>query len=212
MKITILYDNTIWKDGLRPDWGFSCLVEDRGRIILFDTGANGPILLSNMKELGVDPKVVDEVFISHVHFDHTGGLLDFLRVRPVRVYVPACIAVPPGSGDFVSVKGPLEIHEGIFSTGEMGGFEQSLVVKREEGSILVVGCSHPGVAEILQRASEIAEIKVLFGGLHGFRDFALIHGLDYVCPTHCTQYQSRIREMFPSKFLEGGVGRVIEFP
>ena len=212
MNLTILYDNTVYKAGLRADWGFSCLVEVRGRTILFDTGASGPILLANMKALGLDPRIVDEVFISHAHFDHTGGLLHFLRVHPVRVYVPACIAVPPDLGDFVPVSDPLEIHEGIFSTGELGGFEQSLVVKRDAGSVLVVGCSHPGVAAILQRASEVAEIRVLFGGLHGFSDFGLIEGLDHVCPTHCTQYQTRIRNLFPSKFLEGGVGRVVELP
>jgi 7,8-dihydropterin-6-yl-methyl-4-(beta-D-ribofuranosyl)aminobenzene 5'-phosphate synthase len=212
MKLTILYDNTVWKGGLKAGWGFSCLVEARGRTILFDTGAAGPILLANMKELGVDPRAVDEVFISHGHSDHTGGLFDFLKIHPVRVYIPACITPPPDRGDFVSVNDPMEIHEGIFSTGEVGGFEQSLVVKREEGSVLVVGCSHPGVAAILQRASEVAEIKVLLGGLHGFGDFHLIEALDYVCPTHCTQQQARMRELFPTKFLEGGAGRVVELP
>ena len=48
VKITILYDNTApVKAGLRADWGFSALVEvDRGKTILFDTGANGEILLN----------------------------------------------------------------------------------------------------------------------------------------------------------------------
>jgi len=27
MKITIIYDNEVWKEGLKADWGFSCLVE-----------------------------------------------------------------------------------------------------------------------------------------------------------------------------------------
>ncbi len=83
MRITVLYDNTVYKEGLRADWGFSCLVEippQGGRKFLFDTGANGSILLSNMEKLNIDPRSIDEVFISHAHFDHVGGLSAFLNV------------------------------------------------------------------------------------------------------------------------------------
>jgi len=45
MKITIIYDNEVWKKGLKADWGFSCLVETNGKKILFDTGANGSFWL-----------------------------------------------------------------------------------------------------------------------------------------------------------------------
>ena len=78
MKMTILYDNEKCREDLEADWGFACLVEVRGLKILFDTGADGPVLLENMNKLDIDPRTVDEVFISHVHFDHTGGLFDFL--------------------------------------------------------------------------------------------------------------------------------------
>ena len=92
MKISIFYDNHAATDGVRADWGFACLVEGRGRRMLFDTGASGPILMANMKALGIDPATVDEVFISHDHWDHTGGLGDFLAARPVTCYVPPCRA------------------------------------------------------------------------------------------------------------------------
>ncbi|RLF97673.1 MBL fold metallo-hydrolase, partial [Thermococci archaeon] len=50
MKITIVYDNEAYKKDLKADWGFSCLVEiENTPKILFDTGANGSILLYNMK-------------------------------------------------------------------------------------------------------------------------------------------------------------------
>jgi 7,8-dihydropterin-6-yl-methyl-4-(beta-D-ribofuranosyl)aminobenzene 5'-phosphate synthase len=79
MKITILYDNTLFQNNLEADWGFSCLVEAHGRTILFDTGANGALLLENMKKLNIKPSSVDDVFISHPHFDHIGGLSAFLN-------------------------------------------------------------------------------------------------------------------------------------
>jgi len=88
MKITIIYDNEVWKEGLRADWGFSCLVEAYNKKILFDTGANGSILLDNMRKLDINPTEIDDVFISHAHWDHTGGLLDFLGINPAKVYIP----------------------------------------------------------------------------------------------------------------------------
>ena len=53
MKVTIIYDNTAYKKELKADWGFSCLVDVFNRKILFDTGTDGNILLSNMKKLGI---------------------------------------------------------------------------------------------------------------------------------------------------------------
>ena len=210
MKITIVYDNELWEKDLIADWGFSCLVEAYGHRILFDTGANGQILLNNMKKLDINPSLVDEIFISHSHWDHTGGLADFLKINPVKVYLPWSCPDPSSDGEFVKVKEPLEIHENIFSTGELSHIEQSLVIKREEDVVVIAGCSHPGVREILQQASRIGEVSTLIGGLHGFDEFELINNLQRICATHCTQYQEKIKTLYPDKYIEGGGGRVIE--
>ena len=108
MKITIIYDNTTHRENLRAGWGFSALVEAEGRTILFDTGAEGTILLENMSTLGVDPRSVEEVFISHAHHDHMGGLVDFLRINPVRVILPRSAPVLQGV-EVIRMRGPVEI-------------------------------------------------------------------------------------------------------
>lgn len=52
-------------------------------------GAEGPPILSAMRAAGFDPLTVDYVALSHLHFDHAGGLLDragrraFARARIV---------------------------------------------------------------------------------------------------------------------------------
>ncbi|MCK4730747.1 MAG: MBL fold metallo-hydrolase [Candidatus Aenigmarchaeota archaeon] len=210
MKITIIYDNETWKEGLKADWGFSCLIEIYNRKILFDTGANGSILLNNMKKLNIDPLEIEEVFISHSHWDHTGGLEDFLRINPTKVYVPLSCQEPHGATEVIKIKEPLEIHENIFSTGELRNIEQSLAVKTEKGLIVIAGCSHPGVKNILKAASEFGNPVGLIGGLHGFRDFDLVRDLKLICPTHCTQFKSEIKSRYPDKYIEGGAGKVIE--
>jgi len=210
MKVTIIYDNEVWKEGLRADWGFSCLVEADNKKILFDTGANGALLLDNMKKLDIDPAKIDDIFISHAHHDHTGGLQDFLKLNSnVRVFVPASLRVR-GAEKVISVSNAITIYENIFSTGELKGMEQSMAVKIEKGIVVVAGCSHPGVKNILKAASQFGKPYAIIGGLHGFNEFDLIKDLAFICPTHCTQFKSEIKNLYPEKYIEGGAGKIIE--
>ena len=62
MKVIIIYDNTSTKSDLQADWGFSALVEIEGRRILFDTGADGDILLSNIEKLKTNPQDIEDIF------------------------------------------------------------------------------------------------------------------------------------------------------
>ncbi len=58
------------------------LVKADGKVLLFDTGAGknmGPSagkLSASLATAGVDPASITDIFISHVHGDHVGGLID----------------------------------------------------------------------------------------------------------------------------------------
>ena len=210
MKVTIIYDNTTLKTELKADWGFSALIEIKERKILFDTGANGRILLSNMKRLKINPKEIEDVFISHLHWDHTGGLSSFLQLNNrVKLWVPSYFSEAKDAREVIGVKRPTRLYEGIYSTGELDGIEQSLCVETEKGIVIIAGCSHPKMKHILKAASQFGKVYGIIGGLHGTRPESL-KDLDLICPIHCTQYKSEIKSLYPEKYIEGGAGKIIE--
>jgi len=214
MKITIISDNTVYKPELKSEWGFSCLIEiENTPRILFDTGAKGSVLLYNMQKLNIDPKSIDCVFISHDHWDHTGGLRAFLkRNSNVKLYLPYSFFsfTKLKARETIKVKDSLRIYENVFSTGTLQNIEQSMIIKIGKGLVVIAGCSHPGVGHILSKASDFGTSIALVGGLHGFRKFDLVKDLDLICATHCTKYKETIKRLYPEKFVEGGAGRIIQ--
>ena len=210
IKITIIYDNTTWLDSLDPDWGFSCLVEAFGTSILFDTGAHSRILYDNMNKLDIDPKEIDMVFISHDHWDHVDGLPGVLDINPdIKVYCPSSFSSIPSVNGIIKINEAVKISPNIYSTGELEGIEQSLVINSRKGVTVVTGCSHPGVGTTLEASSKIGPVKNLIGGLHDFSDLPVLKPLEKICATHCTQYINEIKKWYPEKIIGGGAGRVI---
>lgn len=71
---------------LKPEHGLALLVEVDNRKIVFDTG-QGTALLHNAKQLAKDLTTIDEIVLSHGHYDHTGGLAALQQLAPeAKVY------------------------------------------------------------------------------------------------------------------------------
>lgn len=234
ITVTILYDNTAFAPGTEADWGFSCLVEGTEKTILFDAGTKPEVFRRNVEALDIDLGEVDLVVISHEHGDHTGALVQVLdQDRGLTVYHPVSF-----SGQFVSsvtqagatsvpVTAPVEIVDDAYVTGEMGSDikEQSLILRTGAGLVVITGCSHPGIVEILERTKQILdeEIFMVFGGFHLLRHSddemaGIIEGFKQLgvqkCgATHCTgdQQIASLQEAYGENFVAMGTGRVLTF-
>ena len=211
MKVTIVYDNTVVRKDLISDWGFACYIETNNKKILFDVGANGAILLQNMNRLNINPLDVDTIFISHNHFDHIGGLSEFLNINnQVTLYIPNSFRGVRNAKKVQHIQEARKLDHHVFTTGELDGIEQALAIQTERGLVLIVGCSHPKMKDILASASQFGEVYAVIGGMHGFTEFDLFKGLDVICPTHCTQHIDKLKVLYPHQYTEGGAGKMIE--
>jgi 7,8-dihydropterin-6-yl-methyl-4-(beta-D-ribofuranosyl)aminobenzene 5'-phosphate synthase len=119
----------------------------------------------------------------------------------------------------------MTIIEGVHSTGELGTgiIEQSLVLETSKGLVVITGCAHPGIVNIVRRAKELYdhEIYLAMGGFHlGGKSrgelrniIAELRQLEVrkVAPRHCTGEQAT--NMFAGEwgdnFIINGVGKVI---
>jgi 7,8-dihydropterin-6-yl-methyl-4-(beta-D-ribofuranosyl)aminobenzene 5'-phosphate synthase len=231
--LSTIYDNYAHDPELKTGWGFSCFVNVQGKNILFDTGADSPTLLRNMDKLGIDPKTIGSIVLSHNHGDHTGGLDGLLEINSnLDLYLLRSFPdefknkVKSYQANVIEVSDPAKISESVSTTGELGTLikEQALVVKTERGLVVITGCAHPGIVEILGEVKRLTggEIYLVIGGFHlpgsgdsklrdiirGFRDL----GVKKAAPCHCSG--DRTRELFEEEygedFIANGVGKTIE--
>ena len=81
MKIVCLMENTLGNELCQCEHGLSLYVEMDKCTFLADTGASG-WFIDNAKKLNVDLTKAEAVFLSHGHYDHGGGILDFHKINP----------------------------------------------------------------------------------------------------------------------------------
>ena len=262
LKITVLVTNLAGDPHLGDgEWGYSALVEVDGHKILYDTGASSEMILNNAKALHVDLSDVEDVVLSHNHWDHVGGLMalrrEFAKTNPramSRVHVGAGIFEPrlneagedqnglrlikaeylATGGVFIIHDKGTELYPGVWFTGpvprpnvEKNWFpglslmtaqgrvednvpeDSELVFDTSEGIVILTGCSHAGIVNIVEYARAIVGTRPLLaviGGLHLFNasDQALAwtgaklksYQIESLLAGHCTGIEAtyRLRE------------------
>jgi 7,8-dihydropterin-6-yl-methyl-4-(beta-D-ribofuranosyl)aminobenzene 5'-phosphate synthase len=276
IRVTILCDNLVGHLVGFGEHGFSALIEtDRGTY-LFDTGG-GTSVVANSFALDKDLRTVQKIFLSHGHYDHTGGLPGVLKIKgKVDVHAHPHVfldriallkengketkrfaGIPYKKGyleslgaNFIMNTDFTEVERGMFLTGEVPrktSFEkpdsrlfseiegktepdiflddQSLAIESEKGLILILGCAHSGMINIINHVIHRTgkeKFYAILGGTH--LDFltpeqleASIQALNeldigIIGVSHCTGMRAafRLNLEFGDRFFYGGIGSVLE--
>ena len=276
MRITIICENTVGRLIGLGEHGFSALIETEQKNYLFDTGS-GHSVVKNSLELNKDLRTIRKIFLSHGHYDHTGGLPEILKLRGKvdvhahpHVFLDRFHVIKENGketkrfvglpfkksyleslgANFILNKDFIEIEKGIFLTGEVprktsfekpdpGLFsdidgktdqdtfldDQSLILDTGKGLILILGCAHSGMINIINHVIDKTgkeNFYAILGGTH--LDFLTAEQLDEsikvlkrikiekigVC--HCTGMRAafRLHQEFGDRFFYGHVGSMLE--
>ncbi|MBQ0001233.1 MAG: MBL fold metallo-hydrolase [Clostridiales bacterium] len=211
MKIVILMEDSEVQSGLFYEHGFSVYVETESTKILVDAGASDKTW-ENAKKLGIDIESVDHLFLSHGHYDHSGGIMGFAGINPAApIYMhPKAVLdyynLRDGNEKYIGIDKAIcklarvqylsenrKIDEQISvfcdATGrrkwpgsnlilkkkENGIFvqdsfdhEQYVVVSESGKTVLISGCAHNGILNILDRFREVygCDPDVVISGFH----------------------------------------------
>lgn len=142
-RVTTLGENTSGKPHIIGEWGFCALIETEHKTVLLDSGA-GHGVVHNAEIMGIDFKKVDNIVLSHAHFDHTAGIRQVLKKigKEIEVIAPLdlwagkysvrggtkkrYIGVPFTRSEleslgarFTMTQAPFKITENMMTTGEV---------------------------------------------------------------------------------------------
>jgi len=276
MRITILCENLVGRLVGSGEHGFSAFIEtDKGNY-LFDTGS-GRSIVPNSLALNKDLKSIRKIFLSHGHYDHTGGLPEVLKLKGkvdvhahLHVFLDRIAVLKEEDREIKRFIGILykkryleslganfvfntdftEVEKGLFLTGEVPrqtNFEkpdprlfsemdgamtndlflddQSLILDTDKGIVLILGCAHSGMINIINHViNKMGKEKFhsILGGTH--LDFLTPEQLEEsikslkrmeigkIGVSHCTGMKAafRLQQEFGDRFFYGCVGSVLE--
>lgn len=196
LTILPLVEEAASRPDLQSEHGLAYLIQTDEATILLDVGMNAAEadpspLRANAERLGVDLTAIDMLVFSHVHPDHVGGVRWWredsfalgttqVPLGEIAVLAPAPLRYP--GLDVQVAATAARVAAGVGTTGPLPFVEvfplslwrtvrteQALAVHvTGRGIVLIVGCGHPGVERLVERAEALFDAPVvgIVGGLH----------------------------------------------
>jgi len=97
-----------------------------------------------------------------------------------------------------------------------------LIIESRNGLLVLTGCAHPGLVEIVRQATTFGNVYLVMGGFH-LADYSVadVHaviaelkalGVRQVAPGHCTGDQAieQFRAEFGTGFVPVGAGVILQ--
>jgi len=197
---------------LKSGHGLAVHIAINGFSLLYDFGPGGT-LLPNAERLGIKLEDVDAAILSHGHYDHSGGIEDFLKVNSKAIVYhgrdafaprwsisrgsPREVGIPrkiEGKADRFALIKDLEDRNDFVILPAAPGLrrkpsgnslllagpegerlqddfidELTLVIRGEKGLVVLTGCSHRGILNIVDQIITYCSkcpINALIGGFH----------------------------------------------
>lgn len=276
MKIITLIENRVDKNGdYKSEHGLSFYIETESSKILFDTGKTDKFI-ENANKMKIDLEKIDYIVISHSHYDHANGVVEYIKEyknRPKLIiskyffengnkyrcykakenrYIGTNIdekIIQTENMDIRYIEEKITCIENdfyIFSNFErvreeinnesliyLNENEEEIVdpfideiaigIDTEQGLLILVGCSHPGIINIISSIIKVSKKPIygIIGGSHLKeadkpridKTFTYLEDIDIKLLgfNHCTGEEAlKIFEKNFTGFVDNRTGSVVE--
>lgn len=200
--------------------GLSVLItghrDGQERVLLFDVGPYSDLWLDNAQRLGVNPSKIETVFLSHWHFDHSGG---FPEVISAIAEARSAAGLAPPIIDLGAIERVTEYETGLVGhysfRGDQGAADPLIMDERFiaacvkwRGVTVFSACSHAGIVNAClaaRAAFSDMPVDVVLDGYHlagramearidpTVGDLAARIDPRVVAPGHCTGWPAKAR-------------------